>query len=67
MKSRQKNLSDNIQYYTSDVVALKDLTVENRLDAVITADIVGFEAQLKMDLKLKKSAIHYGWNNHQSR
>lgn len=39
-----KTLSDNIQYYSSDVVALKDLTVENRLDAVITADIVGFEA-----------------------
>lgn len=39
-----KNLSDDIQYYSSDVVALKDLTVENRLDAVITADIVGFEA-----------------------
>lgn len=40
-----KELSDNIQYYSSDVVALKDLTVENRLDAVITADIVGYEAQ----------------------
>ncbi|WJY26934.1 MULTISPECIES: transporter substrate-binding domain-containing protein [Sporosarcina] len=39
-----KELSDNIQYYSSDVVALKDLTVENRLDAVITADIVGYEA-----------------------
>lgn len=39
-----KTLSDNIQYYASDVVALKDLTIENRLDAVITADIVGFEA-----------------------
>ena len=39
-----KNLSDDIQYYSSDVVALKDLTVANRLDAVITADIVGFEA-----------------------
>ncbi len=39
-----KELSDNIQYYTSDVVALKDLTIKGRIDAVITADIVGFEA-----------------------
>lgn len=39
-----KELSDDIQYYSSDVVALKDLTVEGRLDAVITADIVGYEA-----------------------
>lgn len=39
-----KELSDDIQYYSSDVVALKDLTVKGRLDAVITADIVGFEA-----------------------
>ncbi len=39
-----KEYSDNIQYYTSDVVALKDLTVKGRIDAVITADIVGFEA-----------------------
>lgn len=39
-----KELSDDIQYYSSDVVALKDLTVKDRLDAVITADIVGFEA-----------------------
>lgn len=39
-----QGLSDNIQYYSSDVVALKDLTVKGRLDAVITADIVGFEA-----------------------
>lgn len=39
-----KELSDDIQYYSSDVVALKDLTIEGRLDAVITADIVGFEA-----------------------
>lgn len=39
-----KELSDDIQYYSSDVVALKDLTVQGRLDAVITADIVGFEA-----------------------
>ncbi|PIC69101.1 ABC transporter substrate-binding protein [Sporosarcina sp. P16b] len=39
-----KELSDNIQYYSSDVVALKDLTVKGRLDAVITADIVGYEA-----------------------
>ncbi|PID23069.1 ABC transporter substrate-binding protein [Sporosarcina sp. P3] len=39
-----KELSDDIQYYSSDVVALKDLTVKGRLDAVITADIVGYEA-----------------------
>lgn len=37
--------TDNIQTYSSDVVALQDLTVEGRLDAVITADVVGFEAQ----------------------
>ena len=37
--------TDDIQYYTSDVVALQDLTIEGRLDAVITADVVGFEAQ----------------------
>lgn len=37
--------TDDIQYYNSDVVALQDLTVEGRLDAVITADVVGFEAQ----------------------
>lgn len=36
--------TDDIQYYNSDVVALKDLTVKGRLDAVITADVVGFEA-----------------------
>lgn len=40
-----QNYTDNIQYYDSDVVALQDLTVEGRLDAVITADVVGFEAQ----------------------
>lgn len=37
--------TDDIQTYSSDVVALQDLTVEGRLDAVITADVVGFEAQ----------------------
>lgn len=37
--------TDEIQTYSSDVVALQDLTVEGRLDAVITADVVGFEAQ----------------------
>ncbi|MFD1030054.1 transporter substrate-binding domain-containing protein [Metaplanococcus flavidus] len=37
--------TEDIQYYTSDVVALRDLTIEGRLDAVITADVVGFEAQ----------------------
>lgn len=40
-----KTLSKNLQYYSSDVVALKDLTVGGRLDAVITSDIVGFEAK----------------------
>lgn len=39
-----QELSDNIQYYNSDVVALKDLTIPGRLDAVITSDIVGFES-----------------------
>ncbi|RNF39673.1 transporter substrate-binding domain-containing protein [Planococcus salinus] len=37
--------TENIQYYDSDVVALQDLEIEGRLDAVITADVVGFEAQ----------------------
>ncbi|ALS76010.1 transporter substrate-binding domain-containing protein [Planococcus rifietoensis] len=37
--------TDDIQYYSSDVVALQDLEIEGRLDAVITADVVGFEAQ----------------------
>ena len=36
--------TDDIKYYNSDVVALNDLTVKGRLDAVITADVVGFEA-----------------------
>lgn len=36
--------TDDIQYYNSDVVALQDL-VPGRVDAVITADVVGFEAQ----------------------
>lgn len=36
--------TDDIQYYNSDVVALQDLTVPGRLDAVITSDVVGFEA-----------------------
>ena len=39
-----QDYTDDIKYYNSDVVALKDLTVEGRLDAVITADVVGFEA-----------------------
>lgn len=37
--------TDDIQYYNSDVVALQDLAIEGRLDAVITADVVGFEAE----------------------
>ena len=40
-----KKYTDDIQYYNSDVVALQDLAIEGRLDAVITADVVGFEAQ----------------------
>lgn len=36
--------ASNIQYYNSDVVALNDLEIEGRLDAVITADVVGYEA-----------------------
>lgn len=39
-----KGYTDDVKYYNSDVVALNDLTVEGRLDAVITADVVGFEA-----------------------
>jgi polar amino acid transport system substrate-binding protein len=35
----------DIQYYNSDVVALQDLAIEGRLDAVITSDVVGYEAQ----------------------
>lgn len=37
--------TEDIQIYSSDVVALQDLAIEGRLDAVITADVVGFEAQ----------------------
>ncbi|MDG5472181.1 transporter substrate-binding domain-containing protein [Jeotgalibacillus sp. ET6] len=36
--------TEDIQYYNSDVVALNDLEIEGRLDAVITADVVGYEA-----------------------
>lgn len=39
-----KEYTDDIQYYNSDVVALQDL-VPGRVDAVITSDVVGFEAQ----------------------
>lgn len=39
-----KEFTDDIQYYNSDVVALQDL-VPGRIDAVITSDVVGFEAQ----------------------
>lgn len=44
--------TEDIQYYSSDVVALQDLEIEGRLDAVITADVVGFEAQ-KAGLKVE--------------
>jgi polar amino acid transport system substrate-binding protein len=45
--------TDDIKYYNSDVVALNDLTVKGRLDAVITADVVGFEA-IKAGLEIKE-------------
>ncbi|MDF0726394.1 transporter substrate-binding domain-containing protein [Cytobacillus sp. S13-E01] len=40
-----KKYTDDIKYYNSDVTALNDLTVKGRLDAVITAPVVGYEAQ----------------------
>ncbi|WP_088008691.1 transporter substrate-binding domain-containing protein [Indiicoccus explosivorum] len=43
--------TDDIQYYNSDVTALQDLTT-GRLDAVITADIVGYEA-MESGLEIK--------------
>ena len=46
-----KEFTDDIQYYNSDVVALQEL-VPGRVDAVITADVVGFEAQ-KAGLEIK--------------
>lgn len=45
--------TDDVKYYNSDVVALNDLTVKGRLDAVITADVVGFEA-IKAGLEIKE-------------
>ncbi len=45
--------TDDIKYYNSDVVALNDLTVKGRLDAVITADVVGFEA-ISSGLEIKE-------------
>jgi len=48
----QKYTKD-IKYYNSDVVALNDLTVKGRLDAVITADVVGFEA-ISAGLEIKE-------------
>ncbi|MEW9503324.1 transporter substrate-binding domain-containing protein [Jeotgalibacillus marinus] len=39
-----KEYTDDVQYYNSDVIALNDLPIEGRLDAVITADVVGYEA-----------------------
>ena len=46
-----KEFTDDIQYYNSDVVALQEL-VPGRVDAVITSDVVGFEAQ-KAGLEIK--------------
>lgn len=46
-----KEYTDDIQYYNSDLVALQELE-PGRLDAVITADVVGFEAQ-NAGLKIK--------------
>lgn len=39
-----KEYTDDIKNYNGDVTALTDLTVEGRLDAVITAPVIGFEA-----------------------
>lgn len=46
-----KEYTDDIQYYNSDLVALQELE-PGRLDAVITADVVGFEAR-NAGLKIK--------------
>ncbi|MFD4819507.1 transporter substrate-binding domain-containing protein [Peribacillus butanolivorans] len=40
-----KEYTDDIKYYTSDVTALNDLTIKGRLDAVITAPVIGLEAK----------------------
>lgn len=49
-----KKFTEDIKYYNSDVTALNDLTVKGRLDAVITAPVVGYEAQ-KAGLEIKKA------------
>ncbi|MCA1031188.1 transporter substrate-binding domain-containing protein [Bacillus timonensis] len=49
-----KKYTDDIKYYNSDVTALNDLTVKGRLDAVITAPVVGYEAQAA-GLKIKEA------------
>jgi polar amino acid transport system substrate-binding protein len=46
--------TDDMKLYNSDVTALNDLTVEGRLDAVITAPTVGFEA-IKAGLEIKST------------
>jgi len=40
-----KEYTDDIKYYTGDVTALNDLTIKGRLDAVITAPVIGLEAK----------------------
>ena len=46
--------SDDLQFYNSDVTALQDLTVSGRLDAVITAPVVGYEA-IEAGLEIKET------------
>lgn len=50
-----KQYTEDIKYYNSDVTALNDLTVKGRLDAVITAPVVGYEAQAA-GLKIKTAS-----------
>ncbi|MGG1658037.1 transporter substrate-binding domain-containing protein [Brevibacillus sp. NRS-1366] len=52
-EAAQKYTKD-VKNYTSDVTALKDLTVPGRLDAVITAPVVGYEA-IKAGLAVKEA------------
>ena len=49
-----KEYTDDIKYYTGDVTALNDLTVKGRLDAVITAPVIGLEAR-EAGLKIKQA------------
>lgn len=47
---------ENIKYYNSDVIALNNLPIEGRLDAVITADVVGYEA-IAAGLEIKEVGV----------